>query len=291
MLRTLRELADELMYWMPRFSRLARQASTRRDRLRQTVVFLIWLLGDAAGMRSRRAVEMRGSYGNLLVRDYSQMLVILEVLVDESYDHPDLPPDADLILDIGCNIGAAALWFAMRYPAARIVGVEPDPATCRLARRNVAGQRRITIVNAAVSDEPGEATLWISPQSWSSSTVTGAGEPIRVPAVHLDDLIAREGPRKILKIDAEGAEHAILRSSVRLREIEFITGEYHPVGGSSWRQMINRLDGFVVEPGVDVPDQRRTFTARRAPRHGDPGGSCGDTRSQPQPVARGSDAP
>jgi FkbM family methyltransferase len=32
-----------------------------------------------------------------------------------------------LILDLGANIGASAVWFAVRYPAAHIVAFEPHP--------------------------------------------------------------------------------------------------------------------------------------------------------------------
>ncbi len=259
----MRETADALLYWLPRFRRLARQAASRRERIRQTMLFLTCFLGDRWGWRPRRSFVMRGSYGELAVRDYSEMLVILEVLVDESYDDPQLPADPDLILDLGANIGATALWFARRYPQARIVAVEADPATTEVARRNLRGHESIEIVNAAVSDRPGETTLWIARQSWASSTALAAGEGIRVPAVTLDDLIARGGPRKIVKLDVEGAEHAALRACSRLDEIEFITGEYHPVEGASWRQLVSLLDGFTVQPGADARDERRTFTASR----------------------------
>jgi FkbM family methyltransferase len=38
-----------------------------------------------------------------------------------------LPPEASTIVDLGANIGLAALYFGTRYPQAKILSVEPDP--------------------------------------------------------------------------------------------------------------------------------------------------------------------
>ncbi|HLI21027.1 MAG TPA: methyltransferase [Stellaceae bacterium] len=45
---------------------------------------------------------------------------------------------ADVVLDLGCGVGAASLCLAARVPGCRIVGLERDPALERLAQENVA---------------------------------------------------------------------------------------------------------------------------------------------------------
>ena len=45
---------------------------------------------------------------------------------------------AETIVDLGSNVGGSILYFASRYPAARIYGVELDPETCRKLQANVA---------------------------------------------------------------------------------------------------------------------------------------------------------
>src|SRR5262245_22141744 len=42
------------------------------------------------------------------------------------------------IADLGCGIGAVLLLLAWRFPAARCVGVEAQPASAALARRSIA---------------------------------------------------------------------------------------------------------------------------------------------------------
>jgi FkbM family methyltransferase len=54
-----------------------------------------------------------------------------------------------------------------------------------------------------------------------------------VPSITLDEIIGPPEKRQVLKIDIEGAEHAVLRGSSRLRDIDLIVGEYHPVSGES----------------------------------------------------------
>src|SRR6186997_720585 len=43
-----------------------------------------------------------------------------------------------LIIDLGANNGASALWFRTRFPEATIVAVEPDPTNVEVCRENTA---------------------------------------------------------------------------------------------------------------------------------------------------------
>ena len=262
--RRIKGLAGELRGWLPPLQRMTRLAPSRGERLRQNLLFAWLLAANRLGLKRKREAIVTGIYGTLAIRDHSEMLTILEVLVDGAYDSPHLPDRADLILDVGCNIGAAALWFASRYPDAKIIAVEADPATAAIAQRNLAGHANVTVVPVAVSDTPDEVTLWTAADSWDSSTVSGNGQGTKVASVTLDDLISRGGPRRLLKIDVEGAEHAVFHGATRLDDIEFITGEYHPVAGETWESFVAQLSGFNVEPGYVASDGRRTFAASRS---------------------------
>ncbi len=46
--------------------------------------------------------------------------------------------DGERVLELGCGVGTAALCLAARVPGVSITGVERDPATAELARRNAA---------------------------------------------------------------------------------------------------------------------------------------------------------
>ncbi len=66
--------------------------------------------------------------------------------------------------------------------------------------------------------------------------------------------MAASGQRriKLLKLDCEGAEHEIIRTSKLLHLIDEIVGEYHPPGNFDDCLEIFKAAGFQVE---DVPTQ------------------------------------
>ena len=72
-----------------------------------------------------------------------------------------LPPDLDVhtIVDIGANVGAAAIWFHHAYPNARIFCYEPSPFVFELLRANVLEINTIDVKNIGLSDRDGEAQL------------------------------------------------------------------------------------------------------------------------------------
>ena len=83
---------------------------------------------------------------NIKIRPFSgDLFVLYEVLLHRCYYLPDalLPPDVRVILDCGANVGITALYFAWRYPNARIFCIEPDDRNFELLKRNSAGEPRI----------------------------------------------------------------------------------------------------------------------------------------------------
>jgi FkbM family methyltransferase len=121
-----------------------------------------------------------------------------------------------LIVDAGAHIGAAALWFAARYPASRIVAVEPAEENLALLRRN-AEEAGITVVAAALGDADGEAQLADTGQSSMGFRVGGEGPTRPVAMLSLPTLLARhaaEAEPFILKIDIEGAERQMFAAGV-----------------------------------------------------------------------------
>ena len=206
-------------------------------------------------------MRIRG-VGTVWLSDWSQLMVAWEVFSINTYSEHPLPEDATTILDLGANVGLASLYFRLRYPGARIVAVEADPAVAALAERNLRGWG-VDVVNAAVAPAAGMVTLHRQPgESWASSTVMGKGEPVDVEAVALDTLIDQLGRVNILKIDIEGAEHDVVAASRRLAAVDCIVGEVHPVEGSSADRFFATLGAFDVVTGPMV-DGNGTFVATR----------------------------
>jgi FkbM family methyltransferase len=227
-----------------------------------------WLAAaELAGRAGARVTTLElGDLGPIAVRDFSELLVLWEVFVGRVYDVPELPDDAAVIVDLGCNVGASVIWFERRYPKARITGYEADPRTAELARRNTSRLSGIAIHAAAIAAQDGEATFHrLAGDSWASGTDVYGGDAFAVPAVSLDTVLRRAGgTADIVKFNVEGAEHAALAASTGLDRIGLVLGQYHPGPGISWETLRASLDGLELRPVEAPDDEGRPFIARRA---------------------------
>jgi FkbM family methyltransferase len=140
-----------------------------------------------------------------------------------------------LIVDVGSNIGKSILFFKRLFPAAAIIGFEPDPAAFRLLKRNVEANwlRDVSLLNVAVYDGADSVQLYgdpTTPGSPQHSTRRGrvGGTSQEVPATRLSDHLAE--PVAYLKLDVEGAERVVieeLERSGKLGLVERMAIEYH----------------------------------------------------------------
>jgi FkbM family methyltransferase len=218
----------------------------------------------------RRPVRLRlralGHSFGWEIGDYSQLHVLREVFLSEDYHVDDLPPPAT-ILDLGSNMGASLIYFRLRYPQARIVGVEVDPLVFPMLERNVGPFPDIELVNVGVAGASGEATLFHNEQSWASSLkpIWGTTTEITVPTRSLEDLLEEfDMPvLDLLKIDVEGAEWDVLSSFSRFDRIRSIVGEIHKVDDEPAHRLLDCLGDFRVSIIEEVGDVLLRFVARR----------------------------
>ena len=141
--------------------------------------------------------------------------------------------EPELIVDIGANIGATALYFADAYPWANIFCYEPSPSTYSYLERNARAAANVRTFNFGLSDADAEVKLYLGrSQCLQHSTIPSieVGAAFEVISVKrasaaLQGVIA-EGC--ILKIDTEGCEVPILEDlRPHLALVDVIYLEYH----------------------------------------------------------------
>ncbi|SAL78382.1 Methyltransferase domain protein [Caballeronia arvi] len=135
-----------------------------------------------------------------------------------------------LIIDAGANIGASAVWYALTYPKAKIVAIEPDVANFALLKRNAAPFPLITPLNAAIAAKHG--TLYLNDPGGGEWAFRTAEQPVdkgyAVDALTLEELIPSGVTPFILKIDIEGAESDLFsRHCEALNTFPLIVIELH----------------------------------------------------------------
>jgi FkbM family methyltransferase len=132
----------------------------------------------------------------------------------------------DLVFDVGANIGSRS--EVLLSLGARVIAFEPQPICAHEIRAR--GNRRLTVVEAALGSSEGHADLHLKEANTQSSLLQGwEGTPdidvLRVPVTTLDVSIKKFGIPKFCKIDAEGFEPEIFRGLSS--PIPAMSFEYH----------------------------------------------------------------
>jgi len=157
------------------------------------------------------------------------------------------------ILDLGSNIGAAAVYFAKRWPQATIACVEPQAENLAVLKRTIGlNNLRAVIFPVAVAVQDGTEDLFVDLGDPSSSTLLGnpRWERRSVSALSVPTLMEKMGWNWIdlLKTDIEGYEAQLFsRRSEWLKNVSEIAGEvHHGYRTRTLREDLGR-HGFSVE--------------------------------------------
>lgn len=156
---------------------------------------------------------------------------IKELFINEFYkfrpttDHPK-------IIDCGSYIGTSILFFKVNYPNAVVTGFEPDDTNYGIIKANLEEWKfsNTSVMNAAIWIN-NESVSFNSRASMASRIETGVYEDDNkkiVKCVRLNDLLNEK--IDFLKIDIEGAEHAVLKDcSDNLINVQNLFVEYHGI--------------------------------------------------------------
>ncbi len=132
----------------------------------------------------------------------------------------------DRVLDAGANLGYFSLVAAARVGASgRVYAFEPEPRNYRLLQANVllnGFEQRVTCCEAGLSDRPGQALLYLSDDNLGDHQLQ-PDEPGRdAVSVALEQgsawFAGREERLDFVKVDVQGAEHAVINGLLPLLE-------------------------------------------------------------------------
>jgi FkbM family methyltransferase len=201
-----------------------------------------------------------------LRRSSGDLFIFYEILLHRVYCLPTEGEGSGQvaeILDCGGNIGITALYFASRYPNARIISVEPLPDNLALLQKNAAGVRRILPLWGCISDADGERFLSTDRPAWGNAITDDAGG-CKVPSYSIDTILKRYNidVLDILKVDIEGAEEQVFAARADfLRKTRLVVIELHgDYTLDRFQADLSRYDFVASNPGD--PPATRCITAR-----------------------------
>ena len=196
--------------------------------------------------------------------DAHSLPIIAEVFYKGVYrDGLSVASPDPVVIDIGGNIGASAVFFLKELPTATVYAFEPEPATFDLLRKNIALNgfaARGKGINKAVAGSAGTRTLFFAPDSGTNSLVVQDDRgQIAVECTTLEQIFAEHHIERcdLLKIDCEGAEYEILLDTPAavLNRVSTIILEWHSIPGHSPQE----LEQYLGAAGYST---RRMATAR-----------------------------
>ena len=149
------------------------------------------------------------------------------------------------ILDIGGNVGFFSIAARSHYPRATIHTYEPNPRVLPCLKSNTA-ELGINVYSEAVGADCGVVSLVdVSTSNMAYTQLSGDGA---IPQTSLEIAVERLGGTvDLLKLDCEGAEWDMFRSTNSWRHIRNIRMEYHFPHGETVTDVEQTLNGLGFE--------------------------------------------
>ena len=149
--------------------------------------------------------------------DTSDLEVFEQIFLKRHYDFAMPGHKIEHIIDCGANIGLSSIFFAVKFPEARIIAIEPEDSNFAVLERNSGGFENIVALKCAVWEK--SAMLQIHDPGLGNYGFTTIEDRslgnASVKALGIKDIMLQFGFDHIdlLKIDIEGAEKELFSSN------------------------------------------------------------------------------
>jgi FkbM family methyltransferase len=145
---------------------------------------------------------------------YSDYAIFEQIFIEHQYRLP-LDINATTIFDLGANVGYASVYFANKFPNAKIFALEPETNNYAIAQKNTANYSNITLAQGAVWNKSEDINLVDKGFGEAAYMVEkGSGNNV-VRGYTIDEImnLMNITTIDILKIDIEGAEKEIFETN------------------------------------------------------------------------------
>jgi FkbM family methyltransferase len=179
----------------------------------------------------------------------SDWITFRGIWAHQDYFHPMIN-QCRTILDVGTNIGIAAVWLKALIPEAELACIEPDPRNLPLARLNLAENGiSAKIFECAIAPYTGRSRLGIEDfygkSSLENARLYAHSEFVEVQTRRIPEILDDLGWYHVdlLKMDIEGMERDILADGGDwLNRVGLIVLEVHP--NTSPEELSNLLQPY-----------------------------------------------
>lgn len=162
------------------------------------------------------AARVSGIRAPILIRvQSSDFIVLRQVMADREYELAAATTPS-VIVDAGANIGVTSVFYANRYPGARIFAIEPERSNFEMLVKNAAPYQNIVPIHGALWSKSTSVAV-CDPEKYNHWGVRVSEEPsvVTTQAFSVADLMRQYELTSIdiLKLDIEGAETEVFETS------------------------------------------------------------------------------
>ena len=157
-----------------------------------------------------------------------------DIFAGTTYPNVPFVTDVETIFDIGANVGAASVYFAVSYPEAKVYAFEPGSQPFSLLRQNVAPFANVSAFSFGLYGYEKKTVLYHgcgdSVESSVHPTERTSSECEEIELRSPLNFLHERGVTQIdiLKVDTEGCELPILSSLQKyLPKVKVLYVEYH----------------------------------------------------------------
>jgi FkbM family methyltransferase len=192
-----------------------------------------------------------------------------DVFADGDYDAA-LPEDPRVIFDLGAHVGLSALYYALKYPEARVYAFEAEPSNAALLAENLAPLENAFAFPYAICGSDRPVTLHVHERSVSHSLVerSASGREVEVSGRGLDSLMDELGLERVdlIKFNIEGVEFETLGAFRRRDEVGAYVGYLHfDLADVDEEAFLASFDAYDVRFLPSKPQRYKMIAVRREP--------------------------
>jgi FkbM family methyltransferase len=178
-----------------------------------------------------------------------------QIVFRKEYDF-DVTTAPRTIVDAGANIGLASIYFANRFPDAKIIAIEPEDSNLEVLRRNIAPYGNVISLSGALWHDNSRISLvdpglgkWGFMTQAQDDVEEGYGEIVHeVQGMTVETIMKEQGIDHIdiLKLDIEGAEREVFGDpSAWIANVDALIVELHDrMKPGCSRSFYNGSNGF-----------------------------------------------
>jgi FkbM family methyltransferase len=199
-----------------------------------TLLFRLWYFAATRKLGGQKSdFPVQGIYNHSPVTFYLRYVmdiaVLREVFVDKEYDWCPIEKPA-VIIDLGAHFGDTTLYYAARFPEAKIIAVEPSPENFERLVKHTKNNKNIFPVQAAIGGVEGSVDFYTGMEPFGHSVFNRkeTDKKITVNQITLDTLFETYKIKKadLIKFDIEGAEFETF-SHMNINSVPAYIGELH----------------------------------------------------------------